>query len=114
MSIMHYNGGTVIAMSGKNCVGIACDKRVGAQHCTIDMNFNKIYELGPGLYVGMAGLATDSITVSQRLKFRKNMFELRENRKPTPQIVASMISNMLYEKRFGPYFVEPILAGLGE
>lgn len=114
MSIMQYNGGTVIGMVGKDCVGIACDKRIGAQYCTIDTNSNKIYEMGPRLYVGMAGLATDRITVSQRLNFRKNMFELRENRKLSPKIFASMVSNMLYEKRFGPYFVEPIVAGLGE
>ena len=111
---MHYNGGTVIAMAGKNCVGIACDKRIGAQLTTIDTNFNKIYEMGPGLYIGFAGLATDAITVSQRLKFRKNLFELRENRKTTPQIFTSIVSNMLYEKRFSPYFVEPIVVGLGE
>lgn len=111
---MQYNGGTVIGMVGKDCVGIACDKRIGAQYCTIDTNNNKIHEMGPRLYVAMAGLATDRITVTQRLKFRKNMFELRENRKLSPKIFASMVSNMLYEKRFGPYFVEPIVAGLGE
>ena len=114
MSILEYNGGTVIGMMGKDCVGIACDKRVGVSYCTIDTNFNKIYEMDPHLYIGLPGLATDAITVSQRLKFRKNMFELRENRKVSPKIFASMVSNMLYEKRFGPYFVQPIIAGIGK
>ena len=113
MSISHYNGGSVVAMVGKDCVGIACDKRMGARYCTIDTNFNKIYEMGPQLFVGIPGLATDAITLSQLLKFRMNMFELRENRPITPEIFSSIVSNILYEKRFGPYFVEPIVAGLG-
>jgi hypothetical protein len=29
MSIFDYNGGSIIAMSGKNCVGIAADRRIG-------------------------------------------------------------------------------------
>ena len=29
-----------------------------------------------------------------------------------PKTFANMVSNMLYERRFGPFFVEPIVAGL--
>lgn len=43
---------------------------------------------------------------------RKNLYELKENRKMSPKVFSAMVSNMLYEKRFGPYFVEPIIAGL--
>jgi hypothetical protein len=30
MSIFDYNGGSIIAMAGGNCVGIAADRRIGA------------------------------------------------------------------------------------
>ena len=29
-----------------------------------------------------------------------------------PKTFAAMVSNMLYERRFGPFFIEPIVAGL--
>lgn len=29
-----------------------------------------------------------------------------------PKTFAAMLSNLLYEKRFGPYFIEPVIAGL--
>jgi len=112
MSIMQYNGGAVMAMKGKNCVAIAGDLRLGVQAQTVAMGFNKIFEMGPHLYVGLAGLATDVQTVSERLKFRINLYELRENRRIKPETLTSLISNLLYERRFGPYFVEPIIAGL--
>ena len=40
------------------------------------------------------------------------MYKLREERDMSPRVFANMVSSMLYEKRFGPYFAEPIIAGL--
>ncbi len=50
-------------MKGKNCVAIASDRRFGIQAQTVAMDFQKIFEMGPHLYVGLPGLATDVQTV---------------------------------------------------
>nr|CAG4645777.1 EOG090X0CE5 [Lynceus sp. MCZ IZ 141354] len=112
MSILSYNGGCVLAMTGKDCVAIAADRRLGAQLQTVAMDFQKIFEMGPHLYIGLPGLATDTLTVHEKLRFRQNLYELRENRRVSPKTFAAMVSNLLYERRFGPYFVEPVIAGL--
>ncbi|CAH8834347.1 unnamed protein product [Trichobilharzia szidati] len=112
MSILAHNGSAVIGMAGKDCAAIACDLRFGVNLQTISCDFTKVYPLGPRLYVGFPGLATDNQTVFQRLQFRKNMYELRENRTIKPQTITTMLSNLLYERRFGPYFVEPVVAGI--
>lgn len=112
MSILAYNGGAVVAMKGKDCVAIATDKRYGIQAQTISTNFPKVYQMGPTLFVGLPGLATDTQTVHQRLQFRLNLYELKENRIMNPKTFSSMLSNLLYERRFGPYFIEPVIAGL--
>jgi 20S proteasome subunit beta 3 len=109
---MSYNGAAIMAMKGKNCVAIATDRRFGVQAQTVSMNFQKVFEMGPTLYIGLAGLATDVQTVSERLKFRVNLYELRENRRIKPKTLMHVVSNLLYERRFGPYFVEPVIAGL--
>ncbi|RWS10700.1 proteasome beta 3 subunit-like protein [Dinothrombium tinctorium] len=112
MSIMNYNGGVVIAMKGKDCVAIATDTRLGVRSLTLTTDFPKVFQMGPTLFLGLPGLATDTMTVYQRLRFRLNMYELRENKRVRPQVFTSMVSNLLYERRFGPYFVEPVVAGL--
>lgn len=114
MSIMEYNGGSVLAMKGKDCVAIASDKHFGVQGRSMSTKFQRVFQFGPKLFVAIPGLATDVKTVYQRLRFRVNMYELRENRRITPKTLASLISSFLYEKRFGPYFVEPIVAGIDE
>ncbi|NXD44141.1 PSB3 protein, partial [Copsychus sechellarum] len=111
-SIMSYNGGAVMAMRGKDCVAIAADRRFGIQAQTVTTDFQKIFPMGQRLYIGLAGLATDVQTVAQRLKFRLNLYELKEGRQIKPQTFMSMVSNLLYERRFGPYYTEPVIAGL--
>ncbi|XP_047470165.1 proteasome subunit beta type-3-like [Penaeus indicus] len=112
MSILAYNGGSVVAMKGKNCVAIATDLRFGVQAQTITTDFERVFEVGPHLYIGLPGLVTDTQTVLQRLKFRIKMYEMREGRKVKPRTLMAMVQNLLYERRFGPYFVEPVIAGL--
>ena len=42
MSILSYNGGAVLAMSGDNCVAIASDLRLGRELQTISTDFTKV------------------------------------------------------------------------
>lgn len=89
----------MVAMKGKECVAIACDLRFGVQLQTIGLDFDKIFQAGPKILVGLPGLATDTQTVQQRLKFRANLYELRENREVSPKVYSYMIGNLLYEHR---------------
>lgn len=99
-------------MRGKNCVAIATDLRFGVQYQTIDTDFEKVFQVNPHMYLGLVGLQTDILTVFDKLQFRKNLYEVRENRTMEPKVYAAMLSSFLYERRFGPYFVEPVIAGL--
>ena len=64
------------------------------------------------LFIGLAGLATDQQTFYEKLKFRMAMYSLREERDIKPASFGKLVSSLLYEKRFGPYFIEPVIAGL--
>jgi len=109
---MAYNGSGCIAMTGNNCVAIASDMRYGIQQQTIAEDFRRIYSINPHTYVALPGLATDVQTLISKFNYRNKLYELREERPMKPSIFSNMVSSMLYEKRFGPYFVEPIVAGL--
>lgn len=113
--LMEYNGSCIVAMTGKNCVGIACDKRLGVnQFQTVANNFQKCFKFHDKCFVGLAGLATDVQTLFQYLRFRMNLYALRENRLMNSQVVANMIATILYSRRFSPYLVSPVVAGLTE
>jgi len=42
------------------------------------------------------------------------MYRLREERNISPQTMANLVSSSLYEKRFGPYFISPVIAGINQ
>mmetsp|Transcript_3225 Transcript_3225/g.9888 ORF Transcript_3225/g.9888 Transcript_3225/m.9888 type:complete len:205 (-) Transcript_3225:356-970(-) len=114
MSILEHNGAAMIAMAGKECVAIAADTRFGLRQQTVAVDFEKVFKMTDRTYVGLAGLATDVQTLRATLKFRLSMYELKEERVMKPKPFANLLSHMLYEKRFGPYFIEPIVAGLDD
>lgn len=111
---MTYNGGAAVAMTGKNCFAIASDKRLGIQMMTVSCDFPKVFKMHDRLYIGLTGLAADVLTLAQTLRFRLNLFKLKEGRDMPPKMFGHLVSNILYEKRFAPYFAEPVIAGLDE
>ena len=81
-------------------------------------------------YVGLPGLATDVLTLyvllvlpqyilligpihrHEQLRYRLNMYTIKEEREIQPETFAHLASSTLYEHRFGPYFIEPVIAGM--
>jgi 20S proteasome subunit beta 3 len=112
MSIFTYNGAAIVAMAGKDCVAIGSDLRFGVQLQTMTTDYKKVFQIHDKLFVGLGGLATDAQTLHQRLVFRHNMYKLREERDMRPSTFGNLLSSVLYEKRFGPYFASPVVAGL--
>lgn len=40
------------------------------------------------------------------------MYTIKESREIEPSTFARLVSSTLYEHRFGPYFIEPVIAGM--
>lgn len=103
--ITDYNGGAVLAMIGKGCVAVASDKRLGSNGLkTVETNFEKAFQITPKTMLACAGLASDIQTMHRTLRFHTNLFHLREEREMKPQSVATFVANMLYQRRFGPWY----------
>ncbi|KAJ4461219.1 putative Proteasome subunit beta type-3 [Paratrimastix pyriformis] len=110
---MSYNGGTVLAMNGKNCCAIASDLRFGVNNIFVG-RMHRIFPVGKKILVGYSGLASDCQTLNETIQLQTNLYSLREGRQISPHALTNLISTDLYEHRFGPLFVEPIVCGLDE
>lgn len=107
-----YNGHSVVGMVGKNCVAIAADCRFGVQFQTISTNSQKVYKIQDNILMGLSGLATDMQTFALIMKRKVELYRLKEETNLTPELFSNLVSTTLYEKRFGSYFVSPVVVGL--
>lgn len=64
------------------------------------------------IFIGFNGLQSDAQTFAQLLTYEVNTYRLRENRDINPEAFASLVRTKQYQHRWGPYFVEPVIAGL--
>ncbi|EAN31970.1 Proteasome subunit beta type-3 [Theileria parva strain Muguga] len=111
--ITSYNGGAVVAMMGEGCVAIACDKRLGLnQQVTVSSNFPKAFKVTESCFFAASGLATDVQTLKEEIMFKVNMYKLRGDKEMSVKTLSNMVGAMLYSRRFGPWFVDSVIAGL--
>lgn len=106
------NGSCILAMAGDHCVAIASDRRLGVQMLTVSNDFQRIFQVNDRIFIGLGGLATDVATVREQLRFDVNLLQLREEKPIDPPKFMNLVKSTLYQKRFGPYFIQPVIAGL--
>lgn len=94
-----HNGGALVAMGGNNCVGMACDRRLGQGLQTISTTFQKVFKMQHNILLGLTGLATDIQTFSALMEYKLSMYKLREGCDMKPSTFASLVSSTLYEHR---------------
>jgi 20S proteasome subunit beta 3 len=115
------NGGSLLAMTGRNCVALAVDQRFGGTSL-IDVRPRSAL-ITNNCLVGFTGLESDVQSLRQELqalitsKLSRGLgFAVPEHEDPliTPASLASLLSHVLYGRRRAPYYVEPIVAGLDD
>lgn len=112
MSILQYSGGSVLAMAGKECFVMISDNRLGEQLKTVSTEVPKLHVINESVVLGLTGLRTDQITFMNKIHFRTEMYKLREERDIGGKAFSALIASMLYEARFGPWFIEPVIASI--
>ena len=109
---LSYNGSGIVAMVGKNCVAVGTDTRLGVGFQTVATNSQKVFLMQDDILLCITGLASDIQTFYKKMRLKLNMYRLRENRDMKARTFASLVGTTLYEHRFGPFFIFPVVVGL--
>ena len=62
--------------------------------------------------MGLAGLATDIQRFSLEMRRKVELYRIKENVDLTPQLFINLVGSTLYEHRFAPFYLNPIVVGL--
>merc|ERR1719333_2028907 len=108
------NGGTCLGVAGKDYAVLVADTRLSSGFRIHTRNSSKMTQLTDKCMIASCGMKADAITLHKMLKARITMYEHNHRREPSVTAVAQMLSTMLYQKRFFPYYTFNILAGVDD
>lgn len=108
------NGGTVVAIAGKNYVLIASETRLSTGYSIYTRDQPKLFQLTSKTILGSTGCWCDALTFAKVIEARVKNYLYEHNRPMSTPACAQLISTMLYYKRFFPYYISNIVAGLDE
>jgi len=108
------NGGSLVAIAGPNYAVIASDTRLTQGYGILTRKQSKLFKLTDSTVLASSGCWCDSITFHKRLQAQLKMYNYEHQNDMTTTAVAQFASTMLYSRRFFPYYVSTIIAGLDE
>jgi len=109
------NGGSVVAIAGDDYALIASETRLsGNGYSILSREQPKLFKLSEKTVLGSTGCWCDILTFTKVAEMRMKSYRHTHNKEMGTKAVAQMTATMLYHKRFFPYYVSNILAGLDE
>lgn len=106
------NGGSIISVAGADFAVIASDSRLSEGYSILSRAQPHLYQLQPNCVVGCVGFHGDCLTFTKTLEIRLRMYEHEHNKKAATPAIAQLVSTMLYNRRFFPFYVNTVVAGI--
>lgn len=101
-----------MAIAGDDYVVIAADTRLSSGYSIHTRKQNKLFQLSSKTVLGSTGCWCDTLALTALVKARMQMYEHTHLKTMSTDAVAQMLSILMYNKRFFPYYVSNVLAGL--
>jgi len=108
------NGGSIVAIGGPGFAVIASDTRLSSGYSIYTREQDKLHALTNSAVLGASGCWCDVLSLTRLIQARMKLYKHEHLKEMSAGAVAQMLSTMLYNKRFFPYYVSNVLAGLDE
>jgi 20S proteasome subunit beta 6 len=108
------NGGTILGIAGEDYALLAGDTRHTTGYSINSRYQPKVFDVGDNMVVSANGFAADGNALVENIRSRIEWYHHDHNKPLKIQSCARMIQQLLYKKRFFPYYVHTIIAGLDD
>lgn len=103
---------SVVAIAGPGYAVIAADTRLSTGYSIHTRNQNKLFKLTDTTVLASTGCWPDTLALTSLVKVRIQMYKDQHGKEMSTTAIAQMLSNLMYNRRFFPYYVSNVLAGL--
>ncbi|MDR4511753.1 MAG: proteasome subunit beta [Nitrososphaeraceae archaeon] len=104
-------GTTTCALSCVDGVVLAADTRASAGFFIADRNVMKIQKVDRHLGMTIAGGVADAQNLVDTMRYNANIYRISNKRNIPVHSAARLCSNILFNQRYFPYYVQIIMAG---
>ena len=111
---MYLPGATTIGIVCKNGVVLASEKRVSYGYTVMSKAGKKVFKIVDHVGAACAGLIADMQILTRQVSAYAKLFELSNGRRISVKAVAKTMSNLLFPRRFFPYFTQTIVGGVDD
>ena len=116
------NGGSTLAIAGKDFAIMAGDTRLTSGYSINSRYHPKVFKIGgttadqkdATLVLSVVGFMADGEALKEKLDSICKMYRYRHGKAMSVEACARRLSIILYQKRFFPYYAYAILGGLDE
>ncbi|KAL5233177.1 hypothetical protein ACI65C_000587 [Semiaphis heraclei] len=106
------NGGSIVAISGKDFAIVASDTRLSEGYMIYTRKQSKLFQLSDKSVLGCTGCWCDTLSLTNIIQSQLKSYLYDHNTVMQPNSIAQLLSTLLYSRRFFPYYVYNVLAGL--
>ena len=107
-------GTTTCALMCKDGVVLAADTRASAGFFIADRHVMKIQKVDSHLAMTIAGGVADAQNLVDIMRYNSNLYRLQNKELMPIKSAARLCSNVLFNQRFFPYYVQIIMGGYTE
>ena len=104
-------GTTIVGLVCKDGVVVATERRATMGTLIAHKATKKLYKIDEHLALATAGLVGDLQILARYLSAEANLYRLKRDTQMPVQSAATLMSNILNQRKFYPYYVQLILAG---
>lgn len=109
-----WHGGTVVGIAGEDFAVIASDTRLGEHGAIYQRDHSRLHQITPQTVMGNCGFHGDATQLIKLVKLKCKVYEHDHRTPPSPCAIAQMVATNLYYRRFFPYYVYNLIAGMDE
>jgi len=104
-------GTTTLGMVCKEGVVMATEQRATMGTLIAHKQTKKLYKIDNHLALATAGLVGDLQTLARYLNAEANLYRLKRDAKIPVESAATLMGNILNQRKFAPYYVQLIIGG---
>lgn len=103
---------SIVAIAGKDFAVIGADTRLSSGYTILSREQSKLFTVGKSCVLASTGCWCDITNMTGLLEIRKKSYLHEHGRQMSTNAMAHLVSIMMYNRRFFPYYTSTIIAGL--